>query len=280
MPLPLLAVFGSSRTRPASRPLSKLLLAVVGFAATCSIAVGAATFDFDTATPVLNPYQNLPVDQTAGGVTAHFTAVAGSFSIQTDGTTGFSLPGFSGKYLYPNNLRGNVLRVQFSRELTNIAFDFATTDYPPTEIPTPIVLTLFEVTPTGTNMVGSVTNRAAYGNGSFPMGTCGFTSGSNSFNRAEVQTYPGGDATFLVDNISVTQPVVTPGPNLSIRVAGSESVLVTWPSPSTGFVLQQSAALGATNWANVTNLVQVANGTNQVIISPATGDGFYRLFHP
>ncbi|MEI7939346.1 MAG: hypothetical protein WCK27_21895, partial [Verrucomicrobiota bacterium] len=33
-----------------------------------------ATFNFDTGTPVLNTYQDLPVDQTADGMTAHFRA--------------------------------------------------------------------------------------------------------------------------------------------------------------------------------------------------------------
>jgi hypothetical protein len=258
------------RNLPAGLVLAGFWLWAPPFAAAQTV-----TFDFDTGTPTLTTYQNLPAGQTVGGITASFSAVAGGFSIQTDITTGFSLPLFSGKYLYPNVLRGSVLRMQFSRDLTDIGFNFATTDYPPTEFPTPIVMTAFSVTGTGTTTVGSVTNRAAYGTGSLPMGTLAYHFGSKTFNRVEVGIRTGGQATFLVDNVTVTTI-----PALNISAAHTNTVLVSWLSPSTGFVLQQIAALGATNWVNVTNTVEVVNGQNQVTVSPATGNRFYRLLHP
>jgi len=262
---------------PARNLLGGLVAAGFWLCASPFAAAQTLTFDFDTGTPTLSPYQTLPVGQTAGGITAQFRAVAGGFSIQTDTTAQLTLPLFSGKYVYPNFSKGNVLRMQFSSQLTDISFTFATTDHPlsaPT--PTPIIMTAFAVTPTGgTSTVGSVTNRAAYAGYSFPMGTLTFNSGSRLFNRVDVQIQGGGDTTFLVDNVAVTTV-----PELDIAAAESNTVVVSWPSPSTGFALEQISALGATNWVSVSNAVEVVNGQNQVTVSSAIGNRFYRLMHP
>lgn len=233
------------------------------------------TFDFDTGSPTLGQYQNLPIDQTAGGITARFSGISGGFSVQTDLTTGYNLSQFSGKYLYPNQVRGNALQIQFNRELTDIVFTFATTENPDVEVPTPIIVTASSVTPSGTNAVGSATARGTYGADTFPMGTLAFNAGSKSFNRLEVRIQPGGDATFLLDNLTVS-----PVPELNIWVADPDGVVLAWAAPSTGFVLQQNSALDSTSWVNVAEPVEVVNGQNQVTIARATGIGFYRLFHP
>jgi hypothetical protein len=69
-------------------------------------------------------------------------------------------------------------------------------------------------------------------------------------------------------------------PSLSIAPSGTNLAL-SWPLPSTGFVLQQSADLTSTNWANVTNTVTPTNYWNQVTVSPpASGNVFYRLVNP
>jgi len=72
--------------------------------------------------------------------------------------------------------------------------------------------------------------------------------------------------------------VQTPGsPLLRVYVTGSNSVVVSWPSPSTGFVLQQNPNVNSTNWVNV-SLTPVDNGTNKsVLISPPKGNLFFRL---
>jgi hypothetical protein len=69
-------------------------------------------------------------------------------------------------------------------------------------------------------------------------------------------------------------------PSLSIAPSGTNLAL-SWPLPSTGFVLQQSADLTSTNWVNVTNTVTPTNYWNQVTLSPpASGNVFYRLVNP
>jgi hypothetical protein len=309
-------------------------------------ALAAATFDFDTGTPAVSVYQNVPFDQTVNGLLAHFSAVTGGFSLQTDGTLGSTLSLFSGKFLYPNS-SGAVLDIQFSQPLTNITFPFATADAPPIEIPTPIVLTAYTNSASG-SAVGSVTNRGAYGSDTWPMGTLTFAS-AIPFNRVRINIRPGGGMGFFVDNITVAStgvnlhtiktsalpsaggtttgggeyngganvtvvatanpgyafvnwtesgtPVSTSAsysftasadrtlvanfaPQLRIVLAASTAVVITWPWPSTGFVLQENPVCGQTHWSDTTNTVNVVGDNNQVNLSPLTENNFFRLFHP
>ena len=50
-------------------------------------------------------------------------AGAGNYSIQTDGSTGFTLTQSSGHYLYPNGAM-HLLDIKFSKALTSISFTF------------------------------------------------------------------------------------------------------------------------------------------------------------
>jgi hypothetical protein len=89
----------------------------------------------------------------------------------------------------------------------------------------------------------------------------------------------GGNFTLTGGFWSLIAPVQTPGaPLLRIFLTATNTVVVSWPAPSTGFVLQQVDSLGSTNWVNSTNTVTVSGGQNQVIVSPPSGNRFYRLF--
>jgi hypothetical protein len=44
---------------------------------------------------------------------------------------------------------------------------------------------------------------------------------------------------------------------LRIALTGTNTVLVAWPAPSTGFNLQQNAGIETMNWTSVTNTVNV-----------------------
>ena len=75
--------------------------------------------------------------------------------------------------------------------------------------------------------------------------------------------------------------VQTPGaPTLRVVLSSTNTVIVAWPAPSTSFNLQQNAAVGTTNWTSVTNFQYTVGGEYQVIISPPTGNRFYRLKSP
>ena len=94
---------------------------------------------------------------------------------------------------------------------------------------------------------------------------------------ASTQTMTGG-------NYSVTGgfwslfAVQTPGaPVLRIFLTTTNTAVVAWPAPSTGFVLQQNTNLITTNWVTVTNIPIVVGSENHVIVNPPTGNRFYRL---
>jgi hypothetical protein len=66
-------------------------------------------------------------------------------------------------------------------------------------------------------------------------------------------------------------------PLLTIRPVASNSVSVSWPSPSTGFVLQRNDDLTTTNWLNVT-ISPIDNGiTRSVTVPMSIGNQFFRL---
>jgi hypothetical protein len=77
----------------------------------------------------------------------------------------------------------------------------------------------------------------------------------------------------------------TPGvpvrPLLRVFVTATNSAIVAWPAPSTGFRLQQNTNLSTTNWVYVTNKANVVGSEKQVIFSPPPAErSFYRLIYP
>ncbi len=174
----------------------------------CYAAAQTVTFDFDTATPALGTGQNVPFDQTAGGLTAHFSSPsipAPAFSIQTDVSTGWRLSQFSGPYVYDNNVNANALDIKFSQPVTSISFVFATADFQQVEVPTSVQLTAY-VDSTASTPVGSALAHGTYANDTMPMGTLTFTAGGRPFNLVEIliprQALAAAD--FFVDNVTVT----------------------------------------------------------------------------
>jgi hypothetical protein len=251
----------------ASRHLSgamtkwRSLVFVAALGAWSASARGATvTFDLDTGTPPLSTGQNIPIDQTAGGLTAHFSSPQGAvFSIQTDRTTQFTLSRFSGHYLYDNDLNRNFLDIAFSQPLGAIAIVFATADFQQVEVPTTMQLTAYRGA-TGMQPVGTATAHGTYGGDTMPMGTLSFNSGGQPFDVVELVLpfQPQGATDFLVDNITVTTidiatgtptstavPTPTPTPTTTVAPAcigdcsGDNSVIIS------ELVTLVSIALGA-----------------------------------
>jgi hypothetical protein len=74
--------------------------------------------------------------------------------------------------------------------------------------------------------------------------------------------------------ISVVQTLGAP--TLTVTHSGN-NVTVSWPSPSTGFQLQQNSNLATTNWTT-SGFSIFDDGTNKsVTISSPTGNLFFRL---
>ena len=75
--------------------------------------------------------------------------------------------------------------------------------------------------------------------------------------------------------------VQAPGaPLLTIFLTGTNTAVVSWPSPSTGFNLQQNTDLNPTYWSAALETV-ADNGTNKfIVVNPPVGNRFYRLSKP
>jgi hypothetical protein len=72
----------------------------------------------------------------------------------------------------------------------------------------------------------------------------------------------------------------TPRPSLNLAPSGSNALL-SWTIPSVDFTLQQNSDLTTTNWTDVTTppVLNLTNLQNQVLLSPPSGNTFYRLKH-
>jgi hypothetical protein len=72
--------------------------------------------------------------------------------------------------------------------------------------------------------------------------------------------------------------VQTPGaPLLRIFLTPTNTAVVAWPYPSTGWNLQQNTNLATTNWVTPAQTVNNNGTINYIIVNPPTGNRFYRL---
>ena len=73
--------------------------------------------------------------------------------------------------------------------------------------------------------------------------------------------------------------IQTPGaPLLKITPTGTNTVVISWPSPSTGFGLQQNSSLtNPGGWAPAPQSVNDNGTTRSIVVNPPTGNVYYRL---
>ena len=92
----------------------------------------------------------------------------------------------------------------------------------------------------------------------------------------------GGNFTIEGGFWGILSVVQLPGaPLLSITRTPTNTVAVSWPSPSAGFNLQVNTnGLGTVNWSNVVALPVDDGTTKTLIVNPPTGNRFYRLVKP
>ena len=104
---------------------------------------------------------------------------------------------------------------------------------------------------------------------------------SGTIGQPDAGRMSGGNFTLDGGFWGIVAAVQTPGaPSLRIFLTSTNTVVVAWPAPSTGFSLEQNAVLGTTNWVNVATTPAVVGSENQVIVSPPAGNHFYRLKWP
>jgi hypothetical protein len=86
-----------------------------------------------------------------------------------------------------------------------------------------------------------------------------------------------GEAT--IDAAAFLDARVELRPALGIQRDGA-ALIVSWPAPSTGYVLQETASLAQPAWSDVTVPSTVVDGENRVDVSPPLTARFYRLMRP
>ena len=88
----------------------------------------------------------------------------------------------------------------------------------------------------------------------------------------------GGNYSLTGGFWSLIAAVQTPGaPTLRVFLTITNTAVIAWPAPSTGFILQYNSDLNTTTWRSAPNSVNLVGSENQVIISAPSGNQFYRL---
>jgi len=88
---------------------------------------------------------------------------------------------------------------------------------------------------------------------------------------------PNGFYRCCISLLGFSLPGGETGPLLTIRLGASNAALVSWPSPSTGFSLQQTASLNPTNWVAAPQTVNDDGTWKFINVAPPVGNRFYRL---
>ncbi len=160
-------------------------------------------FDFDNA-PL---YTSFPVDQTTGGITAHFTATGQGYSIQNANALGFTPIGFSGRILYPNSIFSSDISIQFDHMISDFSILYCCQELGCDDAAT-MKVTAYN---SGT-LIGFNTRTATYP-GTYPVDTlkCAFPQGFNSVVLHYQQRPPTCQdygVIYLADKMQVTSLVV------------------------------------------------------------------------
>ena len=91
-------------------------------------------------------------------------------------------------------------------------------------------------------------------------------------------TMSGGNYSVDGGFWSIIAAVQSPGaPTLTVTLTTTNTAIVSWPFPSTGFALEQNPVIGTTNWTGVTNSVSDDGSFKRVVVPANIGNKFYRL---
>ena len=112
--------------------------------------------------------------------------------------------------------------------------------------------------------------------------TGGVYSVSGTIGQPDAGRMSGGNYSVDGGFWGIIAAVQTPGaPTLYVQRTTTNTVAVFWPSPSTGFQLQQNTnSVASVNWSNVLTAPFDDGSFKTVIVNPPTGNRFYRLVKP
>lgn len=109
--------------------------------------------------------------------------------------------------------------------------------------------------------------------------TGGMYAVSGTIGQPDAGRMSGGNYTLQGGFWGIIAAVQTPdAPLLSVFRTTTNTVAVTWPSPSIGWTLQQNTnSVSSGNWSNVTSGIADDGTTRSLIVNPPAGNRFYRL---
>ena len=130
------------------------------------------------------------------------------------------------------------------------------------------------------NSGGIFSSNASYAIGDYPVQA--FAADLNNDGKVDlVSVNFFGESLSVLTNATVF-PAASPAPALAIKRT-SIGALVSWPSASAGWSLQQSATLTNKTWlpSGYGGYELADNGTNKSLAMPASpGNSYFRLLHP
>jgi hypothetical protein len=107
---------------------------------------------------------------------------------------------------------------------------------------------------------------------------------SGTIGQPDAGHMSGGNYTIDGGFWGIIAAIQTPGaPTLRVVRTTTNTVVLAWPAPSTGFNLQQNAAVNnVATWSAATSIISsnTVGSEMQVIVSPPVGNRFYRLKSP
>ncbi len=119
------------------------------------------------------------------------------------------------------------------------------------------------------------------GGGGISIGTNGQQLVNGTAGQHDAGSLTGGRYGMVGGYWGIIAAVPTPeapnAPLLTITQTGPNSVTVSWPSPSTGFNLQQNSDLSTTNWITPPEGVTDNGSIKFITVNPPSGNLYFRL---
>ena len=119
--------------------------------------------------------------------------------------------------------------------------------------------------------------QAVAGGGGGSTGGVYTVSGTIGQSDASEQALSGGNFSLVGGFWSIYVVQTSGAPRLRLFRSTPDTVVLAWPSASSGWSLVQNNNLATTTWTTVTNTVNVVGGEYQVAVPRQAGNRFFRL---
>ena len=101
---------------------------------------------------------------------------------------------------------------------------------------------------------------------------------SGTVGQPDAGSMSGGNYALVGGYWSLIAVLPAPGaPVLTITHTSTNTVVVSWPSPSTGFILQQNTNLVTGTWVTAPESVVDDGITRHIVVNPPVGNLYFRL---